>query len=177
MKQQAWAPPYPDGIGAEHIRPVGRWARYLSAMSIAVFGVIVALAFSGLLGRERTWIADVNGTRLEVHAPEIIRNGEFFEMRLRVTPGEPIDPLVIGIDAELWTDMTVNTMIPAATEEESIDGELRFTFAALDAGSDFLFKADVQVNPDLLLGNAGTIRVYDGEDALAALRIGITVLP
>ena len=34
---------------------------------------------------------------LRVHAPEIIRNGEFFEMRITVEATEAIEELVIGV--------------------------------------------------------------------------------
>ena len=41
-------------------------------------------------------------------------------MRIRVeAPTGRSASLVVGIDAALWEDMTVNTMIPAATDEES----------------------------------------------------------
>ena len=44
-------------------------------------------------------------------------------MRVSVTAERPIDELVIGIEESLWEDMTVNTMIPAASDEASEDGE------------------------------------------------------
>ena len=65
--------------------------------------------------------------------PETIRNGEFLEMRVTVESTDGIGLLVIGIDQALWEDVTVNTMIPAATEEVSEDGEFRFSFGQLDA--------------------------------------------
>lgn len=168
---------FPDGIADDHIRPIEGWRRHASPLSLVVFGVIVAAALSGWLGRERTWTADGEGMALEVHAPEIIRNGEFLEMRIRLVSDRPIEKLVIGIDESLWEDVTVNTMIPAASEEASEDGEVRLTFAELPAGTMFLFKVDMQVNPDILGGNAGTLTVYDGEAELVATDLSITVLP
>ncbi len=38
----------------------------------------------------------------------------------------------------------------------------RFTFAELAAGTTFLFKIDVQVNPDIVIGNEGSVTIYDG---------------
>ena len=168
---------YPDGISDRHVRPVGGWLRHASPAGLLVFGVVVVLAFSGLLGRERTWSAAGQTASLNVHAPEIIRNGEFFEMRVRIAADETIGELVIGVDEDLWEDMTVNTMIPAATEETSENGEVRFTFAELPAGTTFLFKIDVQVNPDIVLGNQGAVTLYDGSDELATTDLTITVLP
>ena len=168
---------FPDGISDEHLRPIQGWRRRASPLSLVVFGVVVALALSGWLGRERTWSADAGGTALEVHAPEIIRNGEFLEMRVRVVSDAPIAELVIGVDESLWEDVTVNTMIPAATDEASEDGEVRLTFAELAAGTDFLFKVDMQINPDIVGGNTGSLTIYDGETELVATDISITVLP
>jgi hypothetical protein len=169
--------PFPDGIDDGHVRPIEGWRRRASPLSLVVFGVIVAVALSGWLGRERTWSAEGEGTSLEVHAPEIIRNGEFLEMRVRLVSDEPIEELVIGVEESLWEDVTVNTMIPAAAEEASEDGEVRFTFAELPAGTAFQFKVDMQINPDIVGGNEGTLTVYDGEAELASVDLSITVLP
>ena len=45
------------------------------------------------------------------------------------------------------------------------------------AGAEFLFKVDMQINPDILGGNGGRIAVYDGETEIVATEIAITVLP
>lgn len=169
--------PYPDGLDKRHVRPLAGWRRHASPLSLAVFGAVVMLAMTGVLGHERQWEAQDGPTSLTVHMPEIIRNGEFFEMRVTVEAVEPIDELVVGIDQALWEDMTVNTLIPAATDETSEDGEFRFTFADLAAGTPFLFKVDLQVNPDILGGNEGVVTVYDGEEELTRVGVAIGVLP
>ena len=167
----------PDGIGDEHARPRASWGRHASPISLVAFGTVVALAFTGVLGHERDWRAEADGARLLVHAPEVIRNGEFLEMRITVEADQPIDELVIGIDAGLWEDFTVNTMIPAAADEESADGEFRFTFAELAAATPFLLKIDLQVNPDIVGGNEGTVTVYDGARPIVEAQTSIMVLP
>jgi hypothetical protein len=177
MNEQAFRPPYPDGLNADNIRPVGRWRQHASPLGLVLFGVIFVVALLGILGHERTWVAAAGGVRLEVHAPEVIRNGEFFEMRIRVETDEPLSELVVGVEDTAWEDITVNTMIPAASEEENVDGETRFTFSELAAGSEFLFKIDAQVNPDILGGNGGRITVYEGEEEIVATHISIAVLP
>jgi len=167
----------PDGIADEHAGPSSGLRRHASPLSLLVFATVVILGLSGLLGRERTWRAEANGTALEIHASEIIRNGEFFEMRVTVSAADPIDELRIEVDASLWEDMTVNTMIPAATEEGSADGVFAFTFAEVPAGQAFDMKADLQVNPDIFGSNPGTVRVLDGDEQLVELPIEIRVLP
>ena len=171
------APRAPDGIEDRHATPLVGVRRLATALPLLVFGSVIVLGLAGVLGHERLWTAQANGAGLEIHAPEIVRNGEFFEMRIGVEADAPIEELVVGVDASLWEDMTVNTMIPAATEESSEGGELRFTYARLEAGTTFLLKVDLQVNPDILLGNDGSVTVYDGDEELVALDIGITVLP
>jgi hypothetical protein len=167
----------PDGIEDEHARPIEGWRRHASPLSLVIFGGVVALALTGLLGREADRVAEAGGVRLTVHTSEIIRNGEFFEMRIGIQADASIGELVIGVAEGLWEDMTVNTMIPAPTDEESADGEFRFTFAALEPGTHFELKVDLQVNPDIVLGNDGAVTVYDADQELAATQVAITVLP
>ena len=167
----------PDGIDERHIHRVGGWRHHASPFSLTVFAAVIVLALTGLLGHERDWVAESNAATLRVHSPEIIRNGEFFEIRVAVETSEPITDLRIGVDAALWEDMTVNTMIPAATEEMSEGGEFAFTFGPLEPGTVFDLKVDLQVNPDIIGGNAGSVTLYDGDVVLAAVDMSISVLP
>lgn len=172
-----WDEIAPDGINEDHQRPVAGWQRHASPLSLVVFGFVVAIGLSGMLGHERDWTATGGGVDLRVHAPEVIRNGEFFEIRVHVVSDEDLAEPAIGVEATLWEDMTVNTMLPAATDESSEDGELRFTFAPMAAGTAFLWKIDLQVNPDIVVGNRGTLTVYDGDRPLASTELSIQVLP
>ena len=167
----------PDGIGDEHARPVAGWRRHASPLPLVVFGAVIALSLVGILGHERDWRAEGNGVSLLVHAPETIRNGEFFETRISVESDRAVTELGIGVDQELWEDVTVNTMIPAAADETSMDGEFRFGFAELEPGTRFLLKVDLQVNPDILGGNEGRVTVYDGDAVLVETMVSMTVLP
>jgi hypothetical protein len=167
----------PDGITDEHERPIGGWRHHASPLSLVVFGVVLALAAGGVLGHERDWRAEANGAVLVVHTSEVIRNGEFAEMRVTVSSDDPIGDLGIAVAQSLWEDMTVNTMIPAATEERSSNGEFRFVFGPIEAGATFLLKVDLQVNPDTFGGNDGIVAVYDGERLLVEAPISIAVLP
>ena len=167
----------PDGIGEREMQPLEGWRQHASPLSLVVFGTVVLLALAGVLGHERTWATQGETVNLEVHMPEVIRNGEFFEMRVTVRADQPIEQLVVAIDQAVWEDVTVNTMVPAATEEANEDGVFRFTFAELAAGSTFLLKIDGQVNPDLVGANAGTVSVLDGEAELAAVDVTMEVRP
>jgi hypothetical protein len=168
---------FPDGIRREHVAPKNGLRRHASPLSLVAFGSVIVLGLTGVLGHERDWRSEGDGVGLAVHAPETTRNGEFFEMRITVEAGVAIDELAIGVDQALWEDMTVNTMIPAATEETGEDGEFRFTFGPIEAGTTFDLKVDAQVNPDIVGGNEGALTVYDGGRPITAVDIGIMVLP
>jgi hypothetical protein len=170
-------PDYPDGIDEHHATPRRGLRRHASPLALGVFGFVIALGVAGLLGHERDWRSEGDGVTLTVHTPEVIRSGEFLETRVTVEAATAIEDLAIGVEQGLWEDMTVNTMIPAATEESSLDGEFRFTFGPMEAGTRFDLKIDLQVNPDIVGGNQGTLTVYDGDSPTTAVDIDVTVLP
>lgn len=167
----------PDGIGDSHVRPVAGWRRHASPLGLVIVGLVIAAGLLGVFGHERAWSAETGDVALRIEASETIRNGEFFEMRIRIFSDRAIAEPVIGIDDSLWEDMTVNTMIPSPVDEESKDGEFRFTFAPMESGTEFLLKVDLQVNPDILGGNEGIVTVYDGTERIVAAEIEIGVLP
>ena len=168
----------PDGIERRHIDPTGRAWR--NGVGLVVFSVTVVLSLFGVYGREHTVAATdgEGGVRASVHLPEVLRNGEFFEMQFRIEVGEAaVEDLTIAVDASVWRDITVNTFIPAASEETSEEEAYRFAFGPMEAGSTFVAKVDAQVNPDILGANSGVIGVYDGEQLLLELPVEIGVLP
>ena len=168
---------WPDGLSARHQRAAMGWRRYTRPTALVVLALVMAAALAGLAGVEETLTEEAGVATVTWHAPARIRNGEFFEMRLEVAAHEPIGELVVGVDAGLWEDFTINTFFPAAAEEASEGGELLFTFGPLEAGATFLMKVDAQINPDMLWRNEGTVTVYDGERAIVELPIVMEVLP
>lgn len=167
----------PDGIEEEHQRPYSGLRRHASPLALVLLTAVMAAALLGFAGSETTWRGAAGGASVELNGPQRIRNGEFFEWQIRVTGVEAIENLVIGIDAALWKDFTINSFVPTATEESSAEGELRFAFGPLPAGTDFLLKIDGQINPDHFGGNEGLVTVSDGEERLVELPIEIEVLP
>jgi hypothetical protein len=167
----------PDGIRDEHLDAPAGLFHNLNALPLGILSAVMLAALLGLAGRETTLTASDGGISMTWHAPEVIRNGEVFEMRISVRSDQPIDALAVGIPAALWEDMTINTFIPAAAEEVSEDGEHRFTFGPLVPGTELLIKVDAQINPDIFGSNAGVIRVYDGDERLLELPVEIEVLP
>ncbi|MEO8511551.1 MAG: hypothetical protein ABI534_09960 [Chloroflexota bacterium] len=167
----------PDGITDEHSRAATGWRRATSVVPLVLLSALMLAALLGFAGHETTLTVTANGATVTWHAPERIRNGELLEMRLRVISDERVGQLIVEIPIALWEDMTVNTMLPAATSEASEDGVYRFDFGPLESGTAFAMKADAQLNPDIFGPNAGTIRILDGDAELVTVPVTIEVLP
>lgn len=170
---------FPDGIDAKSVPDEGSWWRGSSWRSLIVLGTLMILVASGLLGgAPRPWhrIATADA-ELAVRMPARSRNGEFFETEIIVTARRPIAKLVIGVTPGLWHNVTVNTFIPAPTEESFDDGAFRFDFGPVAAGDTRVVKIDSQINPQLWGGTRGTISVSDDKRELAALPLSMRVLP
>lgn len=166
----------PDGIADRNVvERGGRW----NWLSLAVLSALMLAALLGAFGggKTRPVVAEAAEARLEVSTPQRIRNGEFFEMRVRISATQAIDKAVLVVPASLWRDMTINTMIPAPAEEKAEGGAFRFDYGELKAGDVLDIKIDGQINPPLFAGTSGSVALYDGERAIAVIPLEIKVLP
>jgi hypothetical protein len=170
-------PEPPDGITDVLPHPLNVRRRLTGIAPIALLAAILLAALLGFGGRETTLRATANGTTMEWHGPERIRNGEVLELRLGVTSERAIEGLVVEVPHSLWEDITISSLIPAAAEETSSDGVFRFAYGPLAPGTEFRLKVDGQLNPDIAGGNAGVVRVLDGDVELVSLSVTIEVLP
>ncbi|MFA7439388.1 MAG: hypothetical protein WCZ66_00285 [Sphingomonadaceae bacterium] len=170
---------FPDGIDADDVRPRRIFPSHSSPFSLLVLGGILLLAMTGWAGGQpnRIFVEDTDGVRLEVSWPKITRNGLIFETRIRIEPKRPVDDLVLGVSSSLWRDITINSMIPAATGEESRRGLFRFSYGTAEAGEVIEIKIDGQINPPLFGGTQGHIAIFDDEVELARIPLTMEVRP
>lgn len=168
---------YPSGIAERHGSAEPR--RHASWLRLGILAAILAVALLGWLGGAPapTVRAESAGARIAVTSPDRLRNGMFFETQVKVVAKRPIADAVIAVPHALWRDMTINTMIPAAAEEEDVEGEYRFRFGPLAAGEALSFKIDGQMNPARLGGSSGRVRLLDGEAEVVALPLSLEVIP
>ena len=169
----------PDGIGDRHAQDQGGFARHANPLSILILGGMVVAAFLGAFGggQARPLSISTPAAIVEVITPRTLRNGEFFETRIGVTAQADIADLVIAVPPGLWRDMTINTMIPAASEETFKQDSYRFSYGPLKKGETLQMKVDGQINPPLFAGTQGEIAVLDGERPIGAIPFAIDVLP
>jgi hypothetical protein len=171
-----YAAAYPDGIGPENARhgAVGwRW------LPLVVLGLVLALALSGALGGRPnpTISGQSQAAGFAFQAPQVLRNGEFFEMRITAHARRPIAKPVVAVSARFMQDLTINSFIPAASEEGFEKGMFTFTFEPLPAGESIEVKLDGQVNPALVGLNQGTLELRDDKQVLVTLHPHLRVLP
>jgi len=167
----------PEGIERRHVRDLKRRAPNVPLGFIGL-GVLIGASVLGLFGTEARLSAGAGTAELSVDAPVRIRNGEFYEMVFQVRANREIPELVLLVDPGVWRDVTVNTFIPAATDETTRDGAFAFTYGRLEAGEELTVKVDAQVNPDHApAANEGRIAVADGDEVLAAVDYRMEVLP
>jgi hypothetical protein len=168
----------PTGIEERHVAERRGFGGRASPLALVVLALVIGAGFAGVYGGES--VVSDSGERgsLSVQGPHRIRNGEFFEMRFTVEARAEIAQAVVAVDPAVWRDITVNTFIPAPTEEEAADGEFRFAFGALQPGDRLEIKVDMQINPDHPpMVNRGAIRLLDGEEPIAAVEYELGVLP
>lgn len=172
----------PDGIETRHLDPAhGRPTKggQMTWIRALVLGAILAIALAGLVGGAPTRPVHAVSAEaaMDLHVPTPVRNGMFVEWRIDITAKQPVGDAVVAVPARLWRDMTVNSLVPAATEEEFRDGEFRFHFGPLDPGQRLLFKIDGQINPPRLTKEGGAIRLLDDERELLSAPVTMKVMP
>jgi len=168
---------YPEGISERHLtsgteRRAMWWRHGLVAL-------VLLIALSGLLGGAPapTERAAAPAATLAVTTPDRLRNGMFFETRVSALAKGPIADAVVAVPAAMWRDVTVNSMIPAPSEEEYADGEFRFHFGPLAKGDRLELKIDGQMNPARYARSSGRLRLLDGGAELAAVPLTLQVIP
>lgn len=89
----------------------------------------------------------------------------------------PLADATLAVSADLWRDMTINTMIPAPADEVLKSRSYRFAYGPLAAGDTLQVKIDGQINPPLFVGARGTIALYNGDDMSGRQPLRIRVFP
>jgi hypothetical protein len=166
----------PDGVSESCRDPgIGGW---WSIIRLVVIGSLLLVAAIGVLGtgspepvRVRTPQA-----QLVIESPSPLRNGMFFETRVSVRPDQDVQDAVIAVSADVWRDVTINTMIPSPAEEGFDRGYFLFHFGPLGPGEELTFKLDGQINPSRQADHLGSIEFRDGERPLARAAYGIKVI-
>lgn len=170
---------FPQGLSEAHAGGRAASPLFVRLLPTLFLGAVIAAAFTGIYGGTPNAVrrAAGEGAVLTADVPEVLRSGEFFEMRFRIRATAPLADATLTIDQAYLHDITVNTQLPAAEKEAASDGAFRFSYGPLAAGEALDIKLDGQVNPSLFLGTEGAVAVADGADEIARIPLDLTVLP
>ncbi len=169
----------PDGIEERHVAPIRGLRAHASPLAFLVLGTAMAVAATGLLGGAPAPVTSVScpAASMELKIARPLRSGLFFETRIRVTARQAIARPVIGVDATLWRDLTINSQVPAPANESFKDGQYRFEYGPLKAGETLEVKIDGQTNPPLIGRVEGSVTLLDNDTPLTKAHVTIPVLP
>jgi hypothetical protein len=167
----------PDGLA--DAAPARRLAVNKITLATLVLAALFALALTGLLGGgpPRVATAQTPHAALRIEYPEPVRNGMLIEWRISVEARAPIANAAIAIPAEMWREVTINSLVPAAEKEGYRNSAYVFEFGPLEPGERLAFKIDGQVNPGRFGSHASRLRLLDGEREIAAAPMNMRVLP
>lgn len=148
-------------------------------LGLVLLTALMGVALLGLLGGAPSprFQARAAQAILTVKTPDRLRSGLFLEQTIEVRAVAPLGDAVIAIGAPLWQDITINSMIPAASDEGFEDGQYRMHYGPLKAGQILRLKIDGQINPPLTVGTRGAITLLDGTDEIVSVPLQIRVFP
>ncbi len=171
-------PAYPQGIDEYHTHAKG-WHKHANPGAALSIGFFLGLALLGLFGGQPhpTRITTTPTATVTTQFPEILRNGEFFEMRGTIRVKRPFKNLQLGISATYWRNMTINSVVPAPFKETSENGNYLFSFGPMETGDTLTIKIDGQINPPMFAGTKGKFTILDGNSVKAAIPLNLWVLP
>ena len=147
-------------------------------IAVGALAVLIALGLLNLFGqRPSTHTAAGDAAALEVHAPERVRGGLFYEARFRIEARRELEQATLVLDPGWIEGITINTVEPGPVGEASRDGDLVFELGRVPAGQKHVFYLQLQVNPTNVGHRSQDVRLYDGEELLATIDRSITVFP
>lgn len=170
---------FPDGIDQRNVEGRSALGLKFPWYPLGILGLILAIALSGFFGGGASPVGRARGEAgtLTIEAPERLRNGEFFEMRVTGEAHRALQKPTLAIAAGYWRELAINTMVPAPAAERYDDGFFLFEYDPLEAGKRISVKIDGQINPAMFGGTRGAIQWRDGDTVLAAMPVRLIVLP
>lgn len=172
----------PYAVGSQHFGR-SQLSRWRTPLAVLAMGTVLLLAATGVLGGGPSHVerASAAGVQAEIQYDPIVRSGNWFETQVTVRSAADVKDLTIAVDAPLWRQLSIDTMVPDAESAEAVDGRFAYHFGEVKAGEAFRLKLDGQIQPGLMREQSGIIRVLEGavEPAreLVAVPMRLRVLP
>jgi Mn2+/Fe2+ NRAMP family transporter len=170
----------PEGISLErHLELKGReqspWVRRLLLCAIAVLPVLALLNVFGQHPTSST--ASAAAATLTVTAPERLRSGLIFQVKVKVQAHQEIKQLQIAFDTGWWESMSVNSIEPNPSNETSHNGQVVLGYGNLPAGQTLISWVYFQVNPTNVGKRREDVSIQDGNKLLVRIHRSATIFP
>jgi hypothetical protein len=170
----------PDGIVLERHRDLHGWARspWWRRLLLTCIAVLPVLALLNVFGQDpsTTSAAGPNAT-LSVTAPARLRSGLIFQVRVKVVARQEIKQLQLDFDEGWWESMSVNSIQPEPSNQNSHDGQLVLSYGSLPAGKTLVCWIYFQVNPTNVGERREDVALEDGSQLLARVHRSLTIFP
>jgi hypothetical protein len=165
--------PYRDISGSG--RAYDPWVRR------AVLVLLALLVVAALLNRfgqhPVTSNAAAPSATLAVQSPENLRAGLIFQARFTIGARDRLAKPTLILQRGWFESMSVNSIVPDATQSDARDGSVRLTYPPLAAGSSRVVWIYFQVNPTNLGKHSEDVVLVDGSRRLITVHRSVTVWP
>jgi hypothetical protein len=170
----------PEGLVLERSRDLTGRTRhpYYRRLLLCLVAALPVLALLGVFGQEPiATTVEAQAAKLSVTAPERLRSGLIFQVRVEVLAHRDIHELQIVFDRGWWDSMSVNSIVPEPTSEASQNGKVVLSYGALLAGQTLVAWIYFQVNPTNVGKRREDVAITDGSAPLAELHRSLTIFP
>jgi len=147
-------------------------------IALAAILALLVLGLFNLFGqRPSTTTAVAPAAKLQVHAPERVRGGLYYQARFRIDAIGELEEATLVLDPGWGEGITMNTIVPSPVGEASRDGDLVFELGRIPSGQKHVFFLQLQVNPTNVGHRSQNVRLFDGDRLLATVERTVTVFP
>jgi len=156
-------------------RSAGLWTRRLLLLLLAVLPVLALFNVFGQTASEAK-VSSPQAT-LTVRSPTHARGGLLYEARFTIQVHQDIKQATLNLGGGWANGLTINTIEPSPSQEQSQHGELSLQLGDLSAGDTYVLHMQFQVNPTTVGSRAQQVALLAGNTPLLSLSRHLTVWP
>src|SRR5438045_433252 len=143
---------------------------WLRRLLLLVFVAMPVVALFNVFGQTAsTASASSAVAKLTVRSPTHTRGGLLFEARFTIEAHQDLKNAALDLGGGWANGLTVNSIEPQPSQENSQHGELSFQLGSLSAGDTYVLHLYYQVNPTTTGSRRQQVALLDGGTTLLSL--------
>jgi hypothetical protein len=166
---------FPDVGGGERGERRGLITRRVVMSLLAVIPLLALLDVFGQ--RPTSTTAATPRARMALSAPDAVRGGLFFQSRIEIHALDRIAHPRLVLDEGWLEGMQVNSIEPAAGDEESRDGRLVLSYTTLEKGDVLKVWLQFEVDPTAVGKRSYGLQLDDDQQPVARIAHTLNVFP